>query len=381
MTDVAQTLGPRQHSDTDHPDRAERADLVVASVPAGHVYVRHIAAEEPDGVVRLDDPDPDSPQRSATERWWPPVMLDPTWIEHHDFDVFHVQFGFDAWAPEDLRRVVETVHARGRAFVYTAHDLRNPHHAERGQHDAQLAVLMEHADAVLTLTPGAAEEIARRWGREATVLPHPHVVDFATMTSTAEERRSRPRGPFRVGVHVKSLRASMDPLAVLPTLVEVVRDIGDAVLQVNGHRDVLEPGGAREDRALADFLTSAATAGDLELHVHDFLADAELWEYLASLDVSVLPYRFGTHSGWLEACRDLGTTVAAPTCGYFADQGPVHGFRLDEQGFDQGSLVQAVRDAYDAGPVAAVTVAERRRQRRSVAAAHRALYRSLRSPA
>ncbi|WP_245927446.1 glycosyltransferase [Nocardioides silvaticus] len=205
MTDVAQTLGPRQHSDTDHPDRAERADLVVASVPAGHVYVRHIAAEEPDGVVRLDDPDPDSPQRSATERWWPPVMLDPTWIEHHDFDVFHVQFGFDAWAPEDLRRVVETVHARGRAFVYTAHDLRNPHHAERGQHDAQLAVLMEHADAVLTLTPGAAEEIARRVRRRPGRSGH----RGGASTAATVRRRRPPRA-----VPVASVAGMSRPLDI-----------------------------------------------------------------------------------------------------------------------------------------------------------------------
>ena len=40
--------------------------------------------------------------------------------------------------------------------------------------------------------------------------------------------------------------------------------------------------------------------------------DDELWDYLQSLDVSVLPYRFGTHSGWLEACHDLGHDGRGP---------------------------------------------------------------------
>jgi hypothetical protein len=351
--------------------------LTVASVPAAHVYVRHIAAERPDGVVRLEDPDPDSPDRSAQERWWPPVMLDPRWIEHHDFDVFHVQFGFDAWAPEDLRRIVDAVHARGRGFVYTAHDLRNPHHHTRELHDAQLAVLMDAADAVLTLTPGAAAEIRSRWGREPAVLPHPHVVDFDTMTRIARTRSGMRRSTFRVGLHVKSLRPSMDPLVILPTLVRAVRDVPGGTLQVNGHRDVLEPDGERVDQALGTYLRDAERRGELELHVHDFLSDAELWDYLTSLDVSVLPYRFGTHSGWLEACRDLGTAVVAPTCGHYADQGPVHSYRLDEDDFDEDSLVRAVHDAYEAGPPAPMTVAERRRQRDQVAEAHRSLYRSL----
>lgn len=350
--------------------------LTIASVPADHVYVRHIAAETPDGVRRLTDPDPDAPHRSATERWWPPVMLDPRWVRANAFDVFHVQFGFDAWDPRHLQEVVDAVHDSGRAFVYTAHDLRNPHHAEPGLHDEQLAVLMAGADAVVTLTPGAAEEIDRRWDRAALVLPHPHVVDLRTMQRLA--RRRRRRAEFRVGLHVKSLRASMDPLALLPTLVSTVRALPGAVLQVNGHRDVLDPTGERYDAPLAAALRVAERRGDIELHVHDFLSDPELWAYLASLDVSVLPYRFGTHSGWLEACRDLGTAVVAPKCGYYAEQGPVHSFELDEEHFDEASLARAVLDAYEAGPVVPLTAAERRDQRRTVADAHRELYRSLR---
>ena len=171
------------------------------------------------------------------------------------------------------------------------------------------------------------------------MLPHPHVVDFDTMRRLGGRRQA---GEFRVGMHVKSLRRSMDPLRLLPALVRAVRRIPGGVLQVNGHRDVLEPDGARYDHALADALRRAVSAGRVEVHVHDFLSDAALWEYLAGLDVSVLPYRFGTHSGWLEACRDLGTTVVAPSCGFFADQAPVLTYVHDESSYDARSLEEAV---------------------------------------
>jgi hypothetical protein len=355
------------------PVRTRRSTTTVASVPASHVYVRHLASETDDGVLRLPDPDPHSPGRSAEQQWWPPVMLSKAWVEHHDFDVFHVHFGFDAFHPQDLSDVVEAVHARGRLFVQTVHDLRNPHHSSRELHDAQLEVLVRGADEVVTLTDGAAEEIARRWGTTAHVLSHPHVVDFATM----EAFQARGRGSdtrFRVGLHVKSLRASMDPHAILPTLVDAVQDLPDAVLQVNGHKDVLLPDGARYDAPLATFLRENERAGRLELAVHDFMSDAELWAYLVGLDVSVLPYRFGTHSGWLEACRDLGTAVIAPTCGYYADQGPVHSYTMDEAAFDPQTLTRAVHDAHEAGPVQPLSVPERRAQRASLAEAHRRLY-------
>ncbi len=206
------------------------------------------------------------------------------------------------------------------------------------------------------------------------MLPHPHVVPFATMEAAQERRSWAEDGTFRVGLHVKSLRASMDPLRMLPTLVETVAALPGAVLQVNGHRDVLDDDGARRDAALATYLRQEADAGRLELHVHDFLDDDALWEYLGSLDVSVLPYRFGTHSGWLEACRDLGTTVVAPTCGFYADQGPVLSYAHDESGLDEASLAAAVRRAYDERPAHGVSVAERRAQRAAVAAAHEGLY-------
>lgn len=352
--------------------------ITVASVPSSHVYVRHIAPPQgqPSPVTRLDDPSPDDPARSAVETWWPPVMLRPQWLATSRYDLLHIHFGFDATDPRVLDDALQTAQGQGAPIVYTAHDLRNPHHVDDDLHDRQLEVMMRRADAVITLTAGAAGEIKQRWGVEAVVLPHPHVVDFATMVRLQARRRPE-RDEFRVGLHVKSVRANMDPMAILPVLEDTVAQLPGAVLQVNGHRDVLDSDGTRYDRKLAEYLRGAKQHGRLDLHVHDFLDDAALWSYLASLDVSVLPYRFGTHSGWLEACRDLGTTVVAPSCGYYADQGPVLDYRMDESTFDATSLRDALRRAYQERPQWAVSVAERRRQREQIAAAHEDLYRQL----
>ena len=378
MTDLAQ--GTAATDGDVVPPRADRAGrrVVVASVPANHVYVRHIAHEDGSGPVRLADPDPDGGEAAATQKWWPPVMLDPDWVEGHDFDVFHVHFGFDARSVSDLEDLVAALRRRGKPLVFTVHDLRNPHHAEREMHDRQLDVLVPAAQQLITLTAGAADEIRRRWGRHALVLPHPHVVPFPTMRATAAMRSGQRRGPragtFRIGLHVKSLRAGMHPHPLLPVLVDAVRDLPGAVLQVDGHRDVLEDDGARHDRRLATMLREYADQGLVDLRVHDYYTDDELWAYLSSLDVSVLPYRFGTHSGWLEACRDLGTAVIAPSCGYFADQAPVLSYHHAETGFDPESLVEAVRTAY-AGHVAPTPgVEDRRRQRAAVAQAHDTVY-------
>jgi glycosyltransferase involved in cell wall biosynthesis len=357
--------------------RPRHATITVASVPSGHVYVRHLDPESGPAVHRLPDPDPDRPGRPAGAVWWPPVMLRPEWAATADFDVFHLHFGFHACTPEQLAALVGVLRERDKPFVFTVHDLRNPHHESRELHDAQLDVLVPAADELITLTPGAAAEIARRWDRTATVLPHPHVVDLHTMGVALDCRARRHTGPFRVGLHVKSLRRSMDPWRILPALVETVRELPDAVLQVNAHRDVLDDDGRRRDERLASYLRAAERRGDVELHVHDYLSEEDLWSYLGSLDVSVLPYRFGTHSGWLEACRDLSTTVVAPTCGYFAEQGPVLTYTHDESTYDDEALRRAIRLAHDHRPQLGATIDGRRAQRQAVAFAHEALYRSL----
>ena len=86
----------------------------VATVPASHVYVRHLDPVHPlSGLPRIDrlsDPDPDDPRRSTVSTWWPPVMLQPEWVREHadEFDVFHLQFGFDARTPAELAELVGT---------------------------------------------------------------------------------------------------------------------------------------------------------------------------------------------------------------------------------------------------------------------------------
>lgn len=376
-------VDPTEQIPSSDPREGEVVDRVrVASVPAGHVYVRHLSPEDGGGPVRLPDPAPAGGGPGPGARWWPPVMLQPGWVEeHHDeFDLLHLHFGFDAWDPRDLTRLVASLRAHGKPFVYTVHDLRNPHHADRRAHDDQLDVLVPAADALLTLTRGAAGEIRRRWDREAFALPHPHVVPLDVAADWRKQRRRRRGHTFRVGLHLKSLRPSMAPDRVLATLVETVGDLPGAVLQVNVHRDVMEPTGARHHAELARQLRTAAAERRLELHVHDFLDDDGLWTYLAGLDVSVLPYRFGTHSGWLEACRDLGTAVVAPSCGYYAEQGPVVGYTHDEDRYDPATLDAAVRALHAVRGDHGVSTQYRRRQRRAVAAGHDAVYRAVLPP-
>jgi hypothetical protein len=173
----------------------------------------------------------------------------------------------------------------------------------------------------------------------------------------------------------------MEP-AVVDAAVAAVRRVPDAVLRVDVHLDVAEPTGRRHDPVLMARLRRLHEAGDLWLATHDCFDDPGFVDYLASLRVSVLPYRFGTHSGWMEACRDLGVAVVAPDCGSYHDQGEVALYPCNEaSGFDPASCAAAIEQALQAPPPAPVPWQERARQRDELAARHRTLYRSLLSEA
>lgn len=333
--------------------------LRIASVPSGHVYVRHLSDPgRPDDVVRL--PDPPVPGAPAGQ-WWPHPMLEARWVREHAsaFDVLHVHFGYDHCTPPQLQALVTALREAGKPLVVTVHDLRNPHHHDPAPHAAALEVLVPSADAVLTLTAGAAAVIAGRWGREAVVVPHPHVVDLELLG------RPRPvhRG-FVVGLHAKSVRANADPVPVARVLASAVADLPGARLRIDAHDD-------ERGRAVA-----AALPG-VDVRVHAEFSDEELWDYLSGLDLAVLPYRFGTHSGWLEACHDLGTPVAAPDCGFYAEQAPCLTFGHDEDGLDAASLVAAVREAHTTRPGWRVSPGDRAAQRRDIATKHSRMYRSV----
>ena len=147
-----------------------------------------------------------------------------------------------------------------------------------------------------------------------------------------------------MAVHAKSVRANMDLLPVLDTLVPVVEALPDAILRLDVHDEIFEA----ENYWYAPELGAALGAYDrhdhVEVRVHPYFTDDELWDYLSSVSVSVLPYRFGTHSGWLEACFDLGTAVVAPSCGFYSEQRRCDVFDFTEESFDPCSLHRALRN-------------------------------------
>lgn len=302
--------------------------MKVLSIPAEHPYTQ---AVRPASVEYLPDPDIDG-------NWWPHPALsaeywrDANWASVDPSqrpDVVHVHFGFEHFSPAEIRQFVGELPV---PLVVTVHDVENPHLAEpaaQAEHRERLQILLDASDAVLTLTECAAAEVRERFGvADAVVVPHPRIAD-----PVAAEREPR------AAVFVKSLRSNV--VADARFYREVAQEVP---LDVYAH-DVAATAGLRAQ------LSDVALHPNLALHVHEPMGDSELHAAIARATVCVLPYTRGTHSGWLEMCRDQGTNVAVPDIGCYAGQADTAAAVATYRAGDGASAGRAARELLRRGAV------------------------------
>jgi hypothetical protein len=319
----------------------------VATIAHDHAYV---AAVLPPDTVRVDP--------STPSPW-----LDVTHLEAHadEVDVLHLHTADPGVAALAGQCWAETVRRLGLPLVVTVHrlppaDARGCTAADAG-HDAHLEAVLSTAEVVLTLTPGAADEIADRFGRTAIVVAHPSV-------AVPDADRGAERG--LVGLRLRP------PAPGVPDAGALARAALSGAVSGGGRLRVLTD----DARSAGAVVRRLADRGELELVVH---AADELPGQLQELHVAVLSEPCGTHSRDLEICRDVGTRVVAPRCGWFADQwSEVVSYGTDGPGgLDALSLTGAVEVALTGPMPLPADQGWREEQRAAIRQVHAAVYRQV----
>lgn len=319
----------------------------VLSIPGGHVYTRAI---KPDNVTFEPDPD-------IGGKWWPHPALEAQWWDGGAaVDVCHIHFGFEHQNPRKIDRLIRAIRKSGVALVVTVHDIDNPHladPADQAGHHERIRLLVRGADAVITLTDHARTRIHELVGApvDITVIPHPLVV-------TREERAAVDTVPTRPAVFLKSLRSNV---VGDPAFYEALAQAGTAIY-------------IHDVPATQDFRDTLAARG-VDVIAHAPLDDATLYQAIGSCTAVVLPYLRGTHSGWLEMCRDLGVGVAVPAIGCYADQADSPEAVATYPAGDGVAAAQAVRTLADDAPHP--YVGDREEQLERIRAAQAAVYKEV----
>lgn len=326
------------------PEWEGRDVITVAALPGRGLYVRHLGHPEGvDGVHRPTVVLPGSAPR-------PPASFDVNWLAKNlsELQIVHVHGIAPRVSPDQVIAAADAVQNTGRPLVVTAYHLSDPSGTDEENYAAQLDALIPRADEVMTITESAREEIARRWSVEASVLPHPHVVDFVRMRRARPEQR---RVPFVLGAHLGSLRLPGDPIAVVEALAEAVAQVPLARLDLHVHDHLLDPDSTRYNPVTIREIERIVTKVGGNLPAHRPMTDAQLWDHLFSLDASFVPPLYGSHSIWPEACFDLGTQVLLPADSHAAAQRPGLSYTADATGIPNvDSLRAAIAQAQESGP-------------------------------
>ena len=272
-------------------------------------------------------------------------------LHHRGVRIVHLHFGFEHLGVERLAGWVAQLRRHHIGLVHTVHDLDNPHLVDQADFHHQVEIVVGAADALLTLTPTIADEVARRFGRRPWVVAHPRVVTRDEVDRAAA-RATRPRAG--IYIHAATCRPNLD-LDLLHRIGPATREFGGLLIHA---RTAVCP-------TTLDRLDRIARRSGGRLTVDDRLTDDELWHRLSCAAAVILPYRWGTHSGLLEAAHDLGTPVLAPLVGGLADQGA----RVLDVGNPGRSIHEAIHEP-----------GERPRQTdRQIGAVHRRVYADVRS--
>ena len=319
----------------------------VATVPGAGPYVDAVLPPE---VVRVGPSGGPGP--------W----LDAAYLaEHADgIDVLHLHTGSGRVRDAAVQCWSETVRRSGVPLIVTVHRVRAAGTQPRAGRDAvaaeeaHLQAVLGTAEVVLTLTSGAADAIADRFGRTAIVVAHPSVAGPAADLGTE-------RGLVGVRLQPADQHPRDRSALVRAALSGAVSGGGRLRVLVEVGTDVPSP------------VRELAARGELELVVH---RDGERATELQQLHVAVLAEPCGAHSRDLEVCRDVGTRVVAPSCGWFSSQwAEVVSYGEDERGdLDAVSLNAAVSAALTRPMLRPADREWRQEQRAAVRRVHAEVY-------
>jgi hypothetical protein len=297
-------MSPSRRRRRASPEWEGRDIITVAALPGRGLYVRHLG--HPEGVDGVHRPTVAMPGSAPRQ----PASFEAAWLAEHldEMQIVHVHGLSPRLGPEQVTA------AAG---------------ADEEAYSAQLDALIPQADEVITITDSAREEISRRWSVDASVLPHPHVVDFVRMRRARSESR---RGPFVLGAHLGSLRLPGDPVAVVEALAQAAADLPQVRLEVHVHDHLLDSDSTRYNPVTIREIERIVSKAGGSLRAHRPMTDAQLWDHLFSLDASFVPPLHGSHSIWPEACFDLGTQALLPADSHAAAQRPGISYTADGTG-------------------------------------------------
>lgn len=288
----------------------------VVHVPGRTPYARKLVSAAFQGVNGVIAGGIDIP-RDVTCRW---LLTHKPWDWFDVVHLHHIEFEPIVL----LKKLLWECRRARKRVVFTAHDLA-PIFISTVEYNRRLRLLVSEGVPFVCLTERSCRDVRAKVAADCVVIPHGR--DGAALP----ERPVRAAGPTRFLIF-GSLRSSRDIELVL-NCWRFAPSLGDSELRLL----LRAPSRASMVSEESTWRTICMHAADTRLgvEVRSFPTDQEIRHALMHSDCLVLPYRWASHSGQLEAAADAGTLALASRIGYLADQAAMHhGLSAEPSWFD-----------------------------------------------
>lgn len=262
-------------------------------------------------------------------------------ILHIHWAEFQVSYGpaTAAQAQHNLRsflRKLRWTRSRGRAIVYTVHNL--------AQHEGRFPELQDiinhwlfaHADAIHVHDTVTAQALAQQYqrSRNVFVIPHGNYIGAYPNTITPSEARRQLGVPDDTFVYL--FLGQIRPYKGLDLLIE-------AFTQLDNARSLLLIAGNNEVSDYGKQIQQQSRQHPRIRLISTFVDDDDLQNYFNAADVAVFPYRRATTSGAAILAYSFAKPLIAPAIGPFPDLlSPERGILYEPT---TAGLIQALRQA------------------------------------
>jgi len=233
------------------------------------------------------------------------------------FDLLHIH-SVELTSLETLQLALERCQSERKGIILTVHDTKPNFSQDLAMYNLALKTCVEAGARIVTLTKSAAKEIVKNLevaSSDIAVIPHGAVLSIDDHRWYTR-RRTQNSSTCILGMY-GGFRPNRD---FLTPVVNIAFGMPELDVKLILLTRAISPIELRQNEEMRRSIDIAISSNRINLRVYPFPSDEQIAQFLLDVSILIMPYRWGTHSGQLEAAFDLGVVPVISDVGYYYEQ-------------------------------------------------------------
>jgi hypothetical protein len=285
----------------------------ILHIPARTPYARKLNSEDFSVVNQTTIDDREIPRDASFE-----------WLNNQRnfdfFDILHIH-SVELTSTETIQQVLDRCQRTKKGIVFTIHDVRPMFSTDQKKYNKTLKIIAKTGARLITLTCGAQMEIVKTLNIEplsVNVIPHGFVLP-------PKDDRWQRQKKIESSVCSFGMYGGFRPnREILTPAINIAYGIFEKEINLTFLTRAISPIEIFNNEEVNKFVELALLKNHITLRLYPFPSDDQIFDFMSEIDILIMAYRWGTHSGQLELAFDLGVIPIISNVGYYYDQYEIH---------------------------------------------------------